>query len=236
MLKVGHRGTAGTRPELTRVGFERAIELGIDMVELDVQLTRDGELVVLHDRELGRTVRGGGAVRDRTLRELQSMDAGSWFDPVYAGERVLSLDEVFDLTRGRVELNVEIKSPQADWQATVQKLAAKLKDAERNRATIVSCFDMGALRAMRRESAAVRIGVLWKEPNLEDAWRQAAELRAVSFHPHWLLADAQTVQAAHERGLSVLVWTVNEPADMQRLASLGVDGIISDFPERLLGI
>lgn len=236
MLRIGHRGAAGTRPELTRASFERAIELGADMIELDVQLTRDGELVVLHDRVLGRTVRGHGAVRDRTLRELQSLDAGSWFDPVYGAERVPSLDELFDLTRGRVDLNVEIKSPQIDWQATAKRLAEKLKDPERCRSTVVSCFDMGALHALRSESAGARIGVLWKDPNLEDAWRQAVELQAVSLHPHWLLADAKTLQAAHERGLSVLVWTVNEPADIERLASLGVDGIISDFPERLFGI
>lgn len=233
MLRIGHRGAAGTRPELTRAAFERAIELGVDMIELDVQLTSDGELVVLHDRELGRTIRGGGAVRERTLRELQAMDAGSWFDPAYADERVLSLDEVFDLTRGRTGLNVEIKSVESDWPTTARKLAERLEGGERWRTTIVSCFDMGALHALRRESSAARLGVLWKDADLEEAWRHAAQLRAVSIHPHWLLADAGTVRAGQERGLSVLVWTVNEPAEINRMKAVGVDGIMSDFPERL---
>jgi glycerophosphoryl diester phosphodiesterase len=205
------------------------------MIELDVQLTADGELVVLHDRVLGRTIGGEGAVRDRTLRELQSMDAGSWFDPIYADERVLSLDEVFELTRGRVALNVEIKSPEPDWQATARILAERLTDDDRRRNTVVSCFEMGALYALRRESGEARIGVLWQDPELESAWRHATELQAVSLHPHRLLANAVTVGAAHDRGLSLYVWTVNQPQDIDRLAALGVDGIISDFPERLIG-
>jgi glycerophosphoryl diester phosphodiesterase len=233
MLRIAHRGAAGTRPELTRAAFERAMELGADMIELDVQLTRDSELVVLHDRVLGRTIRGSGAVRELALRELQSMDAGSWFDPVYAGERVMSLDEVFELTRGRIALNVEIKSPEPDWQATARQLAERLQDSERRRSTLVSCFDMGALYALRRESAAARLGVLWKDADLTEAWQHAARLQAVSVHPHRLLVDAEMLQSAHDRGLSVLVWTVNEPPEIDRLAALGVDGIFSDFPERL---
>jgi glycerophosphoryl diester phosphodiesterase len=162
------------------------------------------------------------------------MDAGSWFDSAYAGERVLSLDEVFALTRGRVALNVEIKSPQSDWLATAKILAHRLENSERLRTTVVSCFDMQALYALRSESSAARLGVLWKDPDLKDAWRHAAQLQAVSLHPHWLLADAATIQAAHDRGLSVLGWTVNEPRDIERLKRVGVDGIMSDFPERLV--
>jgi glycerophosphoryl diester phosphodiesterase len=161
------------------------------------------------------------------------MDAGSWFDPIYAEERVLSLDEVFELTRGRAALNVEIKSVESDWPATARKLAERLEDTERQRTTIVSCFDMGALYALRRENASTRLGVLWKDADLTDAWRHAAQLQAVSLHPHRFLADAATIQIAHERGLSVLVWTVNEPPDIERLQALGVDGIMSDYPERL---
>lgn len=230
-LRIAHRGAAGTRPELTAVAFERAIELGAQMIELDVQLTDDDRLVVLHDRELGRTVPGSGAVRERRLAELQRLDAGSWFGSAYAGERVLSLDEVLDLTLGRVGLNVEIKSPDEDWQATADVLVRLLADEGATATTIVSSFDMGALRAVRAVSGAVRIGVLWHHTDVEPAFRHAAELGAEAIHPHHQLMNPDLVRTARREGLAVNTWTVNTVERMRALADLGVDGIISDFPE-----
>lgn len=233
MLKIGHRGAAGTRPELTRASFERAIAVGCDMIELDVQLTCDHQLVVLHDRTLGRTVAGSGAVRACRLDELCALDAGVWFGPAYAGERVLSLDQVLDLTRGRVDLNVEIKSPEPDWVATAAVLADLLNGHGRLGSTIISCFDPGALRCVRSCEPAARLGVLWHRSDVAPAWALAAELAAGSIHPEWTLVDAALVAEAHRRGLTILAWTVNDPAHMARLADLGIDGLMSDFPERV---
>ena len=230
-LKIAHRGAAGSRPEHTRPAFERAIELGVDMIELDVQLTRDQRLVVLHDRELGRTVRGDGAVRDHDLAQLCAMESGAWFDPAYTGARVLSLDEVLDLTAGRVELNIEIKSPEPDWTATATVLCDQLRGRKRLESTIVSSFEMGALRAVRRAAAAARLGVLWKATDIESAWEQAAALGAGWVHQLWGLVDAAVVEAAHQRDLALIVWTVNEVDDIKRFGGRGVDGIISDSPE-----
>lgn len=234
-LRIGHRGAAGSRPELTRPSFERAIELGVDMIELDVQLTRDRQLVVLHDRDLGRTVAGTGPVRERSLAELCALDAGAWVGAEYAGARVPSLDEVLELTRARVDLNVEIKSPAPDWTATAAVLGELLRRHARLDGTIVSSFEIGALRAVRQAVAPAKIGVLWQDADLQAMWQAAEELRAVSVHPHRLLVSGGVVREAHARGLRVLVWTVNEPAEIERLDQLGVDGIITDFPERLLG-
>lgn len=211
------------------------MELGVDMIELDVQLTADRRLVVLHDRQLGRTIEGRGAVRDRSLAEIVALDAGAWFAPEYAGLRAPSLDEVLELTEGRVQLNVEIKSPADDWAPTAAALVDLLRRHHRLASTIVSSFEIGALRAVRRAEPHAALGVLWQSAELEGMWAAAAELGAVSVHPHWMLADAALVAAARRRGLRVFVWTVNEPADIDRLAALGVDGIISDFPERLAG-
>jgi glycerophosphoryl diester phosphodiesterase len=233
-LKIAHRGAAGTRPELTRPAFERAIELGVDMIELDVQLTRDGHLVVLHDRELGRTVQGHGTVREHTLAELCSLDAGAWFALEYAGACVPSLGEVLDLTAGRAALNVEIKSPAADWDATALALLDLLNATGRLDSTVISSFEMGALRAVRERSAAARIGVLWHDDDLDPIWLLAEGLAARSLHPLWSLVDAEVVEQAHRRGLGVIVWTVNDPQQIANLAALGVDGIISDYPERLV--
>jgi len=232
-MKIAHRGAAGTRPELTRPAFERALEIGVDMIELDVHLTRDRQLVVLHDRELGRTVRGSGAVRERTLAELCALPAGDWFDPPYADAPVLSLDDVLRLTEGRAALNVEIKSPAPDWAATATALIALLEAHRRLASTIISSFDLAALHAVRASSAAARIGVLWHNADLAPLWPAAEALAAGSVHLHWGLADAAAVAMSHARHLAVIVWTVNDPAAIAHLAGLGVDGIISDFPERL---
>ncbi len=231
MLRIAHRGAAGTRPELTAVAFERAIELGVDMIELDVQLTRDRRLVVLHDLELGRTVPGRGAVRDLSLAELGELDAGSWFGSEYRDATVLSLEEVLDLTRGRAALNVEIKSPAADWDATADALVGVLGAGEDLATTIVSSFSMGAIRAVRARGAAVRIGVLWHKPDVFNAFRHAEALAAEAIHPQHRLVEPRLVERAGRAGLSVYTWTVNEVGRMRWLAELGVDGIISDFPE-----
>lgn len=235
-LRVGHRGAAGTRPELTLPSFERAVEVGVDMIEIDVQLTSDRRLVVLHDRELGRTVRARGPVRERSLAELRAMDAGSWFGPEYAGVSVPSLEEVLDFTAGRVELNVEIKSPEPDWRGTAEELAALLGAKGRLATTVISSFSMGALAAVRALVPAARLGVLWHAAEIEAMWTNAAVLAAELVHPHWALVDAALVEAAHARALRLVTWTVNDPRHMAVLAAFGVDGIISDYPERFADV
>ncbi len=230
-LRIAHRGAAGTRPELTEVAFERALEIGVDMIELDVQLTRDRQLVVLHDTELGRTVAGSGPVRDHTLEELRGLDAGSWFDAAYADQGVLSLAEVLEQTAGRTQLNVEIKSPRQDWRDTAVELAQLLDERQCNQAVLVSSFSMGALAAVREVSPTARIAVLWHEPNLVDAYRNAEQLAAEAIHPHYHLVTERLIAAAAKRGLEVNTWTVNKVSTMRKLIDLGVDGLISDYPE-----
>jgi len=232
-LRIAHRGAAGTRPELTRAAFERALEIGVDMIELDVQLTRDRQLVVLHDLELGRTLQGEGAVREHNFDELRALDAGAWFALEYAGARVPSLAEVLDLTDGKAALNVEVKSPAPDWQPTASAVVDLLTARERLDSTIISSFETGALRAVRERSPDARIGVLWHTADLDAMWLLAEALDARSVHPHWSLIDAALIEQAHARGLEVITWTVNEAEVIALLVGLGVDGIISDFPERL---
>ena len=235
-LRIAHRGASGAAPELTRAAFARALEIGVDMIELDVQLTRDEQLVVLHDATLERTTDGRGAVAAHTLAELKQLDAGSWFAPAFAGERVLSLQDVFDLVGTRARLNVEIKAPAAEWAVLVPNLLATLARYQAIESTVVSCFEPDALGAVRGCSDRARLGVLWSHAQFDEAWRWAAEVHAVALHPLWLLASAEVTGAAHARGLDVLVWTVNDPAAMRALLVHGVDGIMSDFPERFAAL
>ena len=232
-LRIAHRGAAGTRPELTRPAFQRALEIGVDMIELDVQLTRDRRLAVVHDRHLGRTLAGEGPVRARTLAELQAFDAGAWFDPRWSGATVPSLDDVLAWTAGQAELNVEIKSPPEDWEATAEALLALLERTDRLAGTIISSFQMGALAAVRQRSPEAHLGVLWQTAELDPMWGEATALEAVAVHPMWGLVDDEVMAEAGRQGRQVIVWTVNDPDAVAQLIDLGVTGIISDFPERL---
>jgi len=203
------------------------------MIELDVQLTRDEKLVVLHDDTLERTTNGRGAVRDHTLAEIKGLDAGSWFAPQFEGEPVLTLPEVLALVGTAARVNVELKSPRPDWPVLVPLVLSTLAHHRAMESTIVSCFEPEALSLVRQRSVAARLGLLWQNPVVDEAWRWADDLGAVSIHPHWLLASHDLVRVAHARGVAVITWTVNEIEVMLELVRRGVDGIISDFPERL---
>jgi glycerophosphoryl diester phosphodiesterase len=235
-LRIAHRGASGSAPEHTRAAFERALALGVDMIELDVQLSRDGELVVMHDLTLDRTTSGRGLVRAHELAALRALDAGSWFAPEFAGEGVLSLREVLQLVRGRARLNAEIKAPAADWEELARRLVALLRQFEVLDSTVISCFEPKALEKVRRHAPDAELGVLWQQTDFSDAWRWAGVLGAASVHPHWMLISEGVMHAAREQGLHILAWTVNEVETMRRLSQIGVDGIISDFPERFSAV
>lgn len=236
LLKIGHRGASGTAPELTRPAFLRALELGVDMIELDIQLTKDGYLVVVHDHDLQRVAGTVGEVRERTLAELKQLDFGAWFGEAFKGEPILTLEEVIEIVGRRAMLNVEIKSPPGDWSNTALKTVAVLTHAGILGTTVLSCFQMQALQKVRELSPAARIGVLWHQPDFDEAWRWAKDLAAWSFHPWCKILQAEGVAEAHARGLRVLTWTVNDPEEIAQMAEIGVDGIMSDFPERLLHV
>lgn len=231
-LRIAHRGASGSAPEHTRAAFERALELGVDMIELDVQLSRDGELVVIHDLDLERTTSGHGCVRAYDLAHLTALDAGAWFGSGFAGQRLLSLEDVIAIVGARARLNVEVKAPATDWGRLAPKLTSTLRTRGLLASTVISSFETGALAAVRAEAADARIGLLWQTSDFADAWRWAADIGATSFHPHWMLVAPEMVSAAHGHGLQILVWTVNDTVAMRQLLGLGVDGIMSDFPER----
>jgi glycerophosphoryl diester phosphodiesterase len=235
-LRIAHRGASGDAPEHTRPAFARALDAGVDMIELDVQLSRDHRLVVMHDLEVTRTTNGHGPVRDHSLAEIQRLDAGSWFGPQFAGEPGLGLDDVIDIVGTRARLNVEVKAPPADWDTLAANLIGTLRERGLLESTVISCFEMQALETVRAASAEARLGVLWQAPDLTAAWAAAQALRATSIHPYWMLVSPQVIDAAHARGLEVLTWTVNDVAAMRALIAQGIDGIISDFPTRFAAV
>lgn len=234
-LAIAHRGASGRAPENTHAAFAAALALGAGAIELDCQLSADGELVVIHDETLDRTTDGRGPVGDRTWQELARLDAGSWFAAAYAGERIPRLAEVIEQVRRRALLNVEIKSAR-DLGRIEAKLIALVLDMDATREVVFSSFHWEALRRLRAAAPWARLGVLCDDDPRRGGLALAVELRGEAVIPGRRWVDGRVVAEAHARGFGVWVWTVNEPGEMRRLLALGVDAIFSDWPERLVDL
>jgi glycerophosphoryl diester phosphodiesterase len=228
ILNIAHRGASGTSPENTLAAFRAAIAAGAAMCELDVQLTRDQALVVIHDDTVDRTTDGQGAVKEMTLAELKRLDAGIRFrGGLQRKEPIPTLDEVFAATAGQCALNIELKSGQVE-----KEVVASMRKWKALETSMVSSFDWGTLARIRELEVAVRIGVLAEKsvPRMFDA---AARLSAYAINPRFDLVTSELCDTAHTRGLKVLVWTVDAPELMRLLIGCGVDGIMTNYPARL---
>lgn len=226
-----HRGASGQAPENTLGALARAVALGADLAEIDVRLTADGQLAVIHDATLERTTSGSGRVAEHTLAELQALDAGSWFGPQWRGERVPSLDEVLAFARGRLPLNLELK-PDGPPQ---QLLDAALQALERHDATdhcVVTSFDADLIDELKARAPAQAAGYIFGAGELP-GWAFSAKVEVLS--AEHTLVDAAFCEFATAAGKAVHVWTVDEPAAMRRFADLGVDAVITNHPERWPG-
>lgn len=227
VLNIAHRGASGRFPENTLAAFGAAIAAGARMCELDVQLSRDGALVVMHDDTVDRTTDGSGAVRDLTLAELKRLDAGVRFGAGFAGERIPTLDEVLDFAGERCALNIEIKAGGLE-----PALCAALRAHRALGTALVSSFDWPALEVMRHLEPRVRLAPLasqWPARLLG----AATEMGAAAINPRADLVTEDLCIAAHERNLNVYVWTVDDAGEMRRMIAFGVDGVMTNYPERL---
>ena len=229
-LIIAHRGASGEFPENTLPAFAGAIEAGAQMCELDVQLTKDGVAVVIHDETVDRTTDGAGPVAAMTLAEVRRLDAGAKFGAAFAGTRIPTLEEVLKLVHGRCPLNVELKSPGVE-----REVCCLLHAHNRISDTIVSSFDWDALTAARHLESALGLGVL-AEAKPEAMFETALRLHAASVNPRFDLVTPPLVERAHRAGLKILVWTVDNVTDIKRLAALGVDGIMTNYPGRLAAL
>jgi glycerophosphoryl diester phosphodiesterase len=227
---IAHRGASGTAPENTLPAFRRAEELGADMIELDVQLTRDGHPVVIHDWTLDRTTSGRGAVRRRTLAEISRLDAGAWFGHGFADTRVPTLDQVFAAVG--IPVNVELKAAGDDrLERRVLDTVTRAGALER---VIFSSFDAASLARLRALSGDADLAVLWAGRSISRALALAGRVGARSLHLRTSRVVTSAITAGHAAGLAVRVWTVNAAAEFTRLTDAGADGVFTDYPERFL--
>jgi glycerophosphoryl diester phosphodiesterase len=232
-LRIAHRGASGLYPENTRLAFEKAIESRADMIELDCQLSADGHVVVFHDEDLRRTAGVRGAVRDQSLAQLKALDIGRWRNQRFSGERVLTLEEALEILQGRAALCLEIKQFPHSRAGIELKLLFILSHYDFMDRTTVSSFVYRSLSRIRELAPDARIGVIYAKSVKEDPFIAAAELGAESVHVHKEAANTSFVHRAWEQGLDVFVWTINDAREIEGFAAIGVQGIISDYPERL---
>jgi|SRR6185437_7100887 len=239
-LIIGHRGAMGYAPENTLTSFEEAIRRGADLLEMDVQLSSDGEVVVMHDTSVDRTTDGAGLVRDLPWKKIKTMDAGHWFGPDFAREYVPSLTDVIDRFRGRktsrhafVGLIVELKTVRGSGGSLADAVVALLqKEQFADRAFVIS-FDAVALQEVRSAHKSLPTGLLYSEEGDESRVGQARAIGAQALFPRKTCVTARGVQAAHKADLAVSVWTANTKNEMKRMMACGVDAVATNYPDRL---
>lgn len=225
MLKIGHRGAKAHEAENTLASFQKALEMGVDGIELDVHVCATGELVVIHDFTVDRTTNGTGEVHKMTLAELKKLT-------VEGKHTIPLLDEVLALVNRKCLVNIELKG-----RHTAQPVSDFIdKYVKEKRYTyddfIVSSFQREELLIMSEINKNIPLGIL-TQASVTQAWEWAVEFSAKAIHPHYSLLTESNVKKAQQAGLRVYTWTINDTEDIARIKAYNVDGIISDFPELL---
>lgn len=229
VLIIGHRGASAVAPESTRAAIREAVRAGARMIELDVQMTQDGRLIVFHDDRLERTTTGRGRVAATRYGALAGLDAGGWFHPRFAGESILLVAQVFRLVPAWMGVNLELKkTPRRD--ALIRRLRRIVRRESISRRLLLSSFDPHLLRPFLGTRLA-RALICRRNP--EPSLRQAIELGCLAWHPHETLVTRARVARAHAAGLRVHAWTVDDPLRARRLIRCGVDGLFTNDPARL---
>lgn len=227
-----HRGASAYAPENTLPSFELAIEQGADGIEFDVQRTADGHLVVVHDETINRTSNGFGRVVDLTLEQLRYCDFSNGFIG-FRNVKIPTLAETLSLLGpAGVTINIELKNSVELYPRMELEAAALVAEAGPTRQTLFSSFNHVSLAALRGVVPADRIGLLYSD-GLFDPWHYADWFGAGNLHPHYLaLRQPDYLWLAHEAGVRVNAWTVNDEEEISRLADLGVDAVVTNFPDR----
>lgn len=232
VLVIGHRGALGYAPENTLPSFERGLACGADILELDVHMTRDRQLVVMHDDNVARTTDGHGHINAMTLAEIKKLDAGKWFAPEFAGLRVPTFAEVLAFAQDRTELAVEIKGDPLPAPGIAEMVVQQIHDYEMTDHVIVISFYHSTVRRVKELAGTIATGCLYSA-QLADTVGNARAARADSVRPNWQYWTAEQVVEVHVAGLTASTWNVDDEPLMEHVVGLGVDSIGANYPDRL---
>jgi len=220
---IAHRGASAHAPENTLAAFQLALEQDADGIELDVMLSADGQVVVIHDETVDRTTNGSGRVKDMTLAQLKQLELGD-------GEKLPTLDEVFERFGGQFLINIELKNYTSIFDALPIKVANLVCTYGLEDSVLLSSFNPFNLPRLRSRLPQTRLGVITM-PHKANFWAWRL-FKYDSLHPHFSDVNQELVSSLHARQRQINVWTVDEPDEILRLAGLGVDGIITNDPRR----
>ncbi len=239
---IAHRGGSHLAPENTLAAFQNAINLGVDMIEIDVEQTSDSVVVVMHDSKVDRTTNGKGSVDSLSFNYLRTLDAGSWFDKSYENEKVPTLDEVLDLINGKVKLLIEIKEGSERYPEIEQRTVDAVRSYNAYSWVIVQSFNKKAIDRVRRLDKGIKTFYLLGN-NFDKYYTKLrsdndSELKAAydGIAVHYSKLNSASVDSVKQFGLEVYTWTVDEIDEMKRMMNAGVDGIITDSPDILINL
>lgn len=236
MKIYAHRGSSGTHPENTLAAFQAAAELNIHGVELDVHLTKDGELVVIHDETINRTSTGEGFIKDLTLAELRAFDYGSWFGDEFAGERIPTLEEVLAIFQDTAHhVNIELKSDVFPYEGMGEKVLYAIERMRMAQRVVISSFDHEAIREFKKMAPHIEVALLTMEV-LVDAYDYARFIPADALHISLPTAQRKMTKEALLKGAIIRVFTVNKVEYALALQQLGVHAMFTDFPEEMMRV
>jgi len=231
-LFIAHRGLSARFPENTLAAFRGAADAGAHMIELDVNLTKDRQLVVIHDETVDRTTNGTGPVRALTLEQLHRLDCGSWFGPAFKTERLPTLADVLEAVKGRLLVNIEIK-PEAferhgPADAVERQVLQRVREKNMCADVLISSFEWQVLENIHKIEPAIALGLLSEVAADEELTDWYRRINAFSWHPDYRVPTGDQVEALHRLGARVFPYSVNGRMDTRRMLSLGVDGLIVD--------
>lgn len=228
---IAHRGFSGQYPENTMLAFQKAVEAGCDGIELDVHLTKDGEIVVIHDETVDRTTDGRGAVKDFTLEELRRLDASGRFMGRFGAQPIPTLREYFDYIRNfPVFTNIELKNGEYYYEGLEEKTIALIREYRLEERILFSSFNNASVLLCRKLAPEISGGFLCTEP-VQNCGAYALSCGVSYIHPEYSRISEAEIDGCRIRGIGVNAWTVNEPNHMLWLIRKGVGGIITNHPD-----
>ncbi|MBY0094854.1 glycerophosphodiester phosphodiesterase [Priestia aryabhattai] len=232
---VAHRGASAYAPENTIAAFDKAVEMKSDYIEIDVQRSKDGKLVVIHDTTVDRTTDGSGKVGNLTFKELRNLDAGSWKGEQFTGAQIPTFDEILDRYHGKIGILIELKAPEL-YPGIEENIAKTLKernlDKPQNEKIIVQSFNHNSMKKINELLPKVPIGVLTSSS--ADTTEQALQefsTYADYFNPSYGIVTPDLVNQVHSLGMKIGSWTVRSQEAADFLLDVGVDAIITDYPD-----
>jgi glycerophosphoryl diester phosphodiesterase len=220
MLRIGHRGARAYEPENTLRSYKKALEIGVDAVELDVRKTQDNQLVVIHDADVKKTTNGKGLVSELTLKQIKEFSTEK-------GEKIPTLKEALDFLDKKVKILIELKE-----EGVEEKVLSLVREGGLQKNVIIVSFIEDALRKVRELDKEVETGLIYAKH--KNPIKSALDLKAQYLVAFYRFTHTANVQKAHENGLKVIVWTVNKPEEVTEYVKKGVDGIASDKPDILI--